>query len=193
MRTYAFSRILLRLLANDDLAGIIKRKTLVFTRKSASDDRLSEHFDKLGVTGSSPVAPTRHKSFAEPSLRVASERQKCGTKPRIPRYCTAKLGRVVLHVPSAWNPVLPPPQAFWPSYRHSDGCARQPPGCLAWLVRHGRKPQGIRPRHRRMGGGRTMPARAGRSGVEPDPERAASLLLAICRGILRVPVGSRTR
>jgi hypothetical protein len=30
---------------------------LVFPRKTASDMELSEHFDKLGVIGSSPIAP----------------------------------------------------------------------------------------------------------------------------------------
>ena len=72
-----FSR-LFRRLAIGRFAGIIKLKVLVFTRKPANGRGLSEHFDKLGVTGSSPVAPTRYKSTAERNLQLSSVSRKCG-------------------------------------------------------------------------------------------------------------------
>jgi hypothetical protein len=54
-------------------------------------------------------AESRSKAKAEQKLSVSAGDQQCGPKPRIMRYSTAKLGKVVLHVAPAWYPIVSPP------------------------------------------------------------------------------------
>src|SRR5579871_1911923 len=69
MRKYAISRMFSLVLANGRFTGIMMRRALDFTRNSATDKGLSGHFDKLGVIGSSPIAPTKSKGRCHMWLR----------------------------------------------------------------------------------------------------------------------------